>query len=99
MLTHIVLFKLQDPTAENAAALCAKFHSMVGRVPHIQQLEAGADIIHSPRSFDVALIVRLASTADLDLYQNHPYHQEILAYVRGVISESKAVDFVTEEGE
>ncbi|MBK8431670.1 MAG: Dabb family protein [Chloroflexi bacterium] len=93
MFTHLVLFKLQDPTAENAAELCAKLHSLVGRVPQIRQLEVGADVLRSPRSFDVGLIVRLDSQADLDLYQNHPYHQEILAYVRTVISEAKAVDF------
>jgi hypothetical protein len=93
MFTHLVLFKLKDPTAENAAELCRRLQTLPAHVPVIRALEAGTDVLRSERSFDVALIVRLDSQADLDVYQNHPYHQEVIAYVRSVISEAKAVDF------
>lgn len=93
MLTHIVFFKLQDPTAENMLALQQKLLTLKHKVPQVRDLEVGVDLLRSPRSFDVALIVRLDSLADLDGYQNDPYHQEVLAYVKSVISEAKAVDF------
>jgi hypothetical protein len=95
MLTHVVFFKLQDPTAENMLALQQKLLTLKNNVPQVRDLEVGVDVLRSPRSFDVALIVRLDSLADLDGYQNDPYHQEVLAYVKSVISEAKAVDFET----
>lgn len=95
MLTHIVFFKLQDPTAENMLALQQKLLTLRHNVPQVRDLEVGVDVLRSPRSFDVALIVRLDSLADLEGYQNDPYHQEVLAYVKSVISEAKAVDFET----
>ena len=93
MFTHLVLFKLRPDMADKAGELCARLETLPAHVPVIRQLEAGVDVLRSERSFDVALIVRLDSRADLDVYQNHPYHQEVLAYVRSVISEAKAVDW------
>lgn len=94
MLTHIVFIKLQNPTPENMAAVVEKLCSMEGRVPQLRALEAGADVVRSERSYDVALITRFDSLADMEAYQVHPYHQnEILPFLRAMMSEARAVDF------
>ena len=93
MLTHIVLFKLQEPTDANADALCTRLRSLEGKVPSLRGLEAGKDVIRSERSFDVALITRFDDLDGLEAYQIHPDHQQVLAYVRRVVSEARAVDF------
>jgi hypothetical protein len=74
MIVHIVLFKLKDATAENAAAVKDMLLSMDGRVPMLRHLETGIDLIRSERSYDVALYAKFDNLADLQAYQVHPYH-------------------------
>lgn len=94
MLTHLVLIKLQDPTAETMASVVEKLGTMDGKISELRGLEAGADMVRSPRSYDIALITRFDSLADMEAYQVHPYHQnEILPFLRSVMSEAKVVDF------
>lgn len=93
MFTHLVFFKLKEPSAAQVDALVEKLRSLEGRVPQIEAIEVGADVIRSERSYDVGLITRFADRAAMEAYQIHPYHQEVLAYVRGVVSDVKAVDF------
>lgn len=60
MVKHVLMIKLKD----NAQAECEKlrdlFLTMKGRVPQVIDVEAGADFLHSDRSFDVCLYVTLA---------------------------------------
>lgn len=74
MIVHIVLFKLSNPTAENSAAVRDMLLSMDGKVPMLRQLEVGVDLVHSERSYDVALYSKFDTMADLQAYQIHPYH-------------------------
>lgn len=79
MIVHIVLFKLKDPSAENAAKAKEMLLSMDGKLPMLRQLEVGTDVIRSERSYDVALYTRFDSLADLQAYQVHPYHADVVA--------------------
>ncbi|MNV67818.1 Stress responsive A/B Barrel Domain protein [compost metagenome] len=54
----------------------------------------GADIIHSDRSFDIALVTVVASLDDLQAYQVHPAHKEVIAHINEVKELSIAVDYV-----
>lgn len=94
MITHLVFFKLSDPTPENMAATRAKLLSMEGQIPLLRHLEAGMDIIRSERSYDVALITRFDSMDDLQAYQVHPYHAgEVIPFMKSVCSSIIAVDY------
>jgi hypothetical protein len=94
MITHIVFFKLTDPTGENLAATQAKLLSMEGQIPMLRHLEAGVDVIRSERSYDVALITRFDSLADLQAYQIHTYHAgEVIPFMKSVCSSILAVDY------
>jgi hypothetical protein len=55
MLTHIVFFKLNDRTLENAQQLREVLLSMKGHIPQIKHMEVGINIMPSERAFDVAL--------------------------------------------
>lgn len=74
MIVHIVLFKLNNPTAENSEAVKNMLLSMNGKLPLLRHLEVGVDIIRSERSYDVALYTKFDNLADLQAYQIHPYH-------------------------
>jgi hypothetical protein len=93
MLTHIVLFKLADPTSNNMEALQEKLMSLNGKVPQLRHIEVGLNVVPSDRAYDVALYTKFDSLEDMDAYQVHPYHQEVVAYVRSVVAGSVSVDY------
>lgn len=94
MVTHIVLFKLVDPTAENLAATRNKLLSMDGKIGLLRHLEVGVDVIRSERSYDIALTTRFDSLEDLQAYQIHPYHAgEVVPHMKAVCSSVVAVDY------
>ena len=94
MITHIVLFKLADPTTDNLAATRNKLLSMDGKVDLLRHLEVGVDVIRSERSYDIALTTRFDSLEDLQAYQIHPYHAgEVIPHMKAVCSAIVAVDY------
>lgn len=94
MVTHIVFFKLADPTPENVGRVRGKLLSMDGQIPLLRHLEAGADMIRSERSYDVALVTRFDSLDDLQAYQVHPYHAgEVVPLMKSLCNSIVAVDY------
>jgi len=94
MVTHIVFFKLAEQTAEKIAAVRDKLLSMEGKIAELRHLEAGIDVIRSERSYDVALITKFDSLADLQSYQVHPCHAgEVVPFMKANCSSIVAVDF------
>lgn len=94
MIAHIVLFKLKEVNAENAAAVKDMLLSMNGKVPLLRQLEVGVDVIHSERSYDVALYSRFDSLADLQAYQVHPYHADtVVPFMKANCAAIVAADY------
>ena len=55
-------------------------------------MEVGKDFLHSDRSFDVALIVRL-DKENLDAYQNNALHCACKKEFAPLVDYSKTVDF------
>lgn len=96
MITHIVFFKLAEPTAANIAATKEKLESMEGKIQELRHLEVGADVIRSERSYDIALVTKFDSLEDLQTYQVHPYHAgEVVPHMKSVCSSIVAVDYAS----
>lgn len=94
MITHIVFFKLSEPTPEKIATVREKLLSMEGKIAELRHLEAGIDFIRSERSFDVALYTRFDSREDLQAYQVHPYHAgEVVPLMKSLCSSIASVDY------
>jgi len=94
MITHIVLFKLADPSPENLATTRDKLLSMQGKIAQLRHLEAGIDLIRSERSYDIALLTKFDSLSDLQEYQIHPYHAgEVIPHMKSVCSSIVAADY------
>jgi hypothetical protein len=94
MITHIVLFKLADPTAENITATRNKLLSMDGKINLLRYIEVGTDVIRSERSYDISLTTRFDSLDDLKTYQIHPYHAgDVIPHMKSVCSSIVAVDY------
>jgi hypothetical protein len=94
MITHIVFFKLNEPTKENITAVSKRLLSMEGEIDILRHLEVGIDIIRAERSYDVALTTKFDSLADLQAYQVHPYHsREVIPFMKSSCSSIVAVDY------
>ena len=94
MITHIVFFKLAEPTPANIAATRDKLLSMAGKIAELRHLEVGMDVVRSERSYDLALVTKFDSLEDLQAYQVHPYHAgEVVPHMKAVCSASAAVDY------
>ena len=92
-VTHIVMVKLKEPTSENINEAVGKIRSMEGKIDVVKSLEVGRDIVRSERSYDLALIAKFEDRAGLEIYNTHPVHQPVLAYLRERLSSAVAVDF------
>ncbi len=91
MVTHLVFFKFES--LEVAAEAQAKLLAMSGKIPGMQSIEAGVDFSRSERSFDLGLVTRHTDRAALEVYQQHPVHQEVVSFIRARAQGSAAVDF------
>ncbi len=94
MVTHIVLFKLKDKSAESIRQAQEKLLSMNGKVEMLRHLEVGIDAVHSARSYDIALYTKFDSLDDLQAYQVHPYHGgDVAPYMREASEAVAVVDY------
>jgi Stress responsive A/B Barrel Domain len=91
MVVHVVLFKFSD--ASHASEARSRLLGMKGRIPGLLGVEAGEDFARSQRSFDLALITRHESREALGVYQTHPVHEEVAAFIRSKMTGAAAVDF------
>ena len=91
MITHIVLFKLKDPSPEGIRNATEKLLSMKGKVETLRHLEVGTDLVRSARSYDIALFTKFDSLEDLQAYQVDPYHGGDVAPFMREASEAVAV--------
>lgn len=92
MFTHIVFFKLKD--TKNIEAAKKLLTAMEGKIPQLKYLEVGVDILHTSRSYDLALITKFDSKEDMDIYQDSTYHvNEVLAKLKPMLEGSAAVDY------
>lgn len=93
MLTHIVFFKLKERTPEVVQKTKEVLLNMEGKIEQLLSIEVGADVVHSERSFDIALVTKFHSLADLAIYNAHPLHQEVIAYMGTVREAAVSVDY------
>lgn len=96
MITHIVLFKLKDCSPRNIEKARDVLLSMKGKIPQLRHLEVGIDVLHSERSYDLALVTKFDSLEELQAYQAHPVHVEVAKYMTSVRESAVAVDYESE---
>lgn len=93
MITHIVCFKLKDDSAESVARTAQVLKDMEGKIEVLKSIEVGIDVLHSERSYDIALITKFESMEALEVYQVHPVHKKVIEHMMQVREASVSVDF------
>lgn len=93
MVTHVVLFKLREPTPDNLLTVANALRSMEGKIAALLSIDVGIDELRTERSFDVALRTTHATYADLEVYQVDPLHQSVVALIKSLAEKSVACDW------
>jgi hypothetical protein len=94
MFTHIVFFKLADPTPVNIEKVKNLLLAMEGEIPQLKYLEVGVDVLHTGRSFDLALTTKFDCRNDMEAYAVHPFHvEQVLANLKPMLKSSAVVDY------
>jgi hypothetical protein len=91
MVTHIVVFRFQDPAIASEAR--DRLLSMAGKIPGMLGIEAGVDFTRSERSYHLGLITRHQTREALLAYQTHPVHVEVATFIKARAAGSASVDF------
>ena len=99
MIKHIVFFGLAESAegktkAENAKIIKFELENLVHFIPEIKKIEVGINAPNAPKTnFDVALYTEFESLETLDIYQEHPEHKRVSAYIGKVKTSRAAVDY------
>ena len=93
MIRHIVLFWLRDKSEANIRETVEKLTGMRGKIPGMLSLDAGADIMGSPRSCDICLCETFDTVASLETYRTHPVHLPVQAHMHAVMERSASADY------
>ena len=98
MIRHIVCWKFLGQAEgaakeENLRKAKTMLESLPEKIPEIRSLEVGIDVTRSEASFDLVLNGTFASVAALEVYQRHPAHLAVVAFLRAVQSAKTVVDY------
>ena len=93
MVKHIVFFKLNNNSLKKKEEVKSKLLSLKGKVEVLKNIEVGLNFADEARAYDIALLTDFESEDDLKTYALHPYHLEIVEYIKSVTVSSKVVDF------
>lgn len=93
MLTHIVSFKYKADVSEDVRQEHRRKLAGLRSVNGVVDLKVGADVVHSPRSFDTGLVVVFNNRAGLDAYGVDPQHVPVAQFGAGLCEQIVAVDF------
>ena len=91
MYSHIVMFKL--PEEEDIPSTVEMLRGMDAHIPQIRFLEVGVNDSPSDRASHIVLITRFDSRQAMEVYQSHPHHRQVVAYLKEIEATSTKVDY------
>lgn len=97
MIVHNIAFKLAetDPRvrAEQAAEFARRIRDLGGKVPGLQSISVGTDVGRIADHYDLVLVSHHDSYEDLEAYQAHPLHVEVIEFGKTIVSARACVDY------
>jgi hypothetical protein len=99
MIKHIVMWTIREgetPRAkfERMAEVKARLMALTEVISEIVSFEVYFNSPAAPGdNYDVVLVSEFSTWADLDAYQKHPQHLEIVEYLKNVRQNRAAIDF------
>lgn len=79
MLTHVVMFRFNDPV--DSVEAITRLRALAGEVLAARTLRVGTNTNAATGAFEIILISEHTDAAALDEYRNHPHHQAVLDWL------------------
>jgi len=90
MIKHIVIWQMKENvSSEQKEKMKGCLEALQDQVYELSDIEVGIDFSGEILS----LISEFASKEDLNLYQMHPAHQEIVAFVKPLVADRSVCDY------
>lgn len=98
MIKHIVMWKLVDSfdgknKMEIAKNIKENLEALKDVIPQIKEIEIGINFNKSDSAYDISLYSVFKSEEDLIIYQNHPEHLRIAAFIGKVKTDRVVCDY------
>ena len=93
MLLHLVCFKYRTDTDDAARVDHRERLAALRTLDGVVDLQVGADMVRSPRSYDTGLMITFPDRAALDAYQKNPRHVPVAQLGVSLSEHIVAVDF------
>ena len=98
MLKHIVMWKLKESAegrteAQNVLYVKEILDLLPYKIKEIKNLEVGINMLKTPSSYDLILIVDFANMMDLQAYQANPEHVKVADYIFKVRETRAVIDY------
>ena len=92
MVRHIVMLRLENPQ-KIAPEVKQRLEALVQEIEQIKELKVGLNFNSSDRKSDLVLETTFETENALDIYQQHPKHQEVVQFINLHKIESRVVDY------
>ena len=93
MVKHIVFFKLRDNSLSHCQEVQTKLLGMKKNIEVLEHIEVGINFADEERAYDLALLTDFKDEESLAIYAKHPFHQDIIVYMKQIAISSKVVDY------
>lgn len=99
MVKHIVFFQLAENAEGKTKIELAEFiktelENLKNIIPEIRTIEVGINCPLAPKTdFDISLYSEFDSFEALNIYQEHPEHKRVAAFIGKVKTARAAVDY------
>ena len=96
MLTHLVIWKYKpDIEPEVREEHVTMLRSLGPKIPELESLQVGSDVLGLPRSYDTGLVAVFKDRSGLEAYTVHPEHIKVAEFGRTISAHVASVDFET----
>lgn len=98
MIKHIVMWDIKEDVEgrskmENIKLVKEKIEGLKDLIEEIVSLEVGINIVEGDQARDLVLYAEFKSLKDLDIYQKHPAHLEVIKFTKGFLVNRVVVDY------
>lgn len=98
MIKHIVMWNIKDniegrTKLDNAKFIKEKMEQLKDFIEEVVTLEVGINIVEGEATKDLVLNAEFASLEDLNIYQEHPNHLEIVKLVKPYLEGRVVIDY------
>jgi hypothetical protein len=94
LVRHIVMWKIHpEKKADSMGEMRQRLLDLANVIEQIKFLEVGINYLDDPAAYDIILVSHFKSRQDVEIYQKHPAHLDVVQFIRTISLDRKVVDY------